>query len=129
MVTSEISVAALKADLFKALAHPLRIRALEKLADPAHSVERLSVTELAAQLGAEIAQVSQQLGVLRRANVVTTEREGNAIYYSVSDPRMSELLAVARQILLSNLQDSHNILTSLQEESVPQKNSTGRRPE
>lgn len=124
-MTSEIPIAALKADLFKALAHPLRIRVLEKLADPAHTGERLSVGELATQLGVEIAQVSQQLAVLRRANVVTTERDGNTIYYSVGDPRMSELLLVARQILLSNLQDSQSLLVSLEKETVTA--ATGRR--
>lgn len=113
---TEIPIAALKAEFFKALAHPLRVRALETLTDPAHVGQNVSVGELAELLGVEIAQVSQQLAVLRRANVVTTRREGNTIYYSVRDQRMTELLTVARQILLANLQDSQTLLASLEEE-------------
>jgi ArsR family transcriptional regulator len=120
-MTTELPVAALKAELFRALAHPVRVRALERLVDPALesrelSAGELSVGELAEQLGLEVAQVSQQLAVLRRANVVVTRRDGNTIYYSVRDPRMSQLLAVARQLLLANLQDSQTLLVSLEEE-------------
>lgn len=113
---SDTPLAALKAEFFKALAHPLRVRALEKMTDPVHAGHNVSVGELAELLGVEIAQVSQQLAVLRRANVVTTRREGNTIYYSVRDSRVTELLEVARQILLANLQDSQTLLVSLEEE-------------
>ena len=112
-MTTELPIAALKAEFFKALAHPLRIRALETLTDSAHAANSVSVGELAELLGVEITQVSQQLAVLRRANVVATRREGNTIYYSVRDPRMTDLLAVARQLLLANLQDSQTLLVSL----------------
>lgn len=115
-MTTELPIAALKAELFKALAHPVRVRALERLVDPALDSRELSVGDLAELLGLEITQVSQQLAVLRRANVVVTRRDGNTIYYSVRDPRMSQLLAVARQLLLANLQDSQTLLASLEEE-------------
>jgi ArsR family transcriptional regulator len=120
-MNSEPPVAALKAELFKALAHPVRIRALERLVDPSLgsrelSTGGLSVGELAEQLGLEVPQVSQQLAVLRRANVVATRRDGNTIYYSVRDPRMSQLLAIARQLLVTSLQDSQTVLASLEEE-------------
>lgn len=118
---TELPIAALKADLFKALAHPVRVRALERLVDVAPDVQggairELSVGELAEQLGLEVTQVSQQLAVLRRANVVATRRDGNTIFYSVRDPRMSDLLAVARRLLLASLQDSQSLLASLEEE-------------
>lgn len=115
---TELPLAALKADLFKALAHPLRIRALEKLVDPDHSTEKLSVGELAEQLGVDLSQVSQQLAVLRRAGIVTTQRDGNTIYYSVADVLMSDLLSVARQLLKANLQDAQSLLESLEEEGI-----------
>lgn len=121
LMATELPVAALKADLFKALAHPVRVRALERLVEPAPdtdtgTVRELSVGELAELLDLEIAQVSQQLAVLRRANVVATRRDGNTIFYSVRDPRISQLLAVAREMLLTNLQDSQTLLASLEEE-------------
>lgn len=115
-MTTELPIATLKAELFKALAHPLRVRALEKLTDQSHSGQSVSVGELAELLDVEISQVSQQLAVLRRANVVMTRREGNTIYYSVRDPRLTDLLDVARQLLLASLQDSQTLLVSLEEE-------------
>lgn len=111
MVTTELPVAALKAELFKALAHPVRVRALERLV-----VGEVSVGELADLLDLEVTQLSQQLAVLRRANIVVTRRDGNTIYYAVRDPRMSQLFAVAKQVLMTNLEDSRTILASLEEE-------------
>lgn len=114
-MASELPVAQLKAQLFKALAHPVRIRALEQLVQG----ER-SVGDLAERIHTEISHLSQQLAVLRRAGVVDTRREGNTIFYAVRDPRMSQLLATARQLLVSNLQDSQSLLASLEEENEPQ---------
>jgi len=110
-MTTDLPVAALKAEFFKALAHPIRVRALEKLVDGEQSVG-----ELADLLDLEVTQLSQQLAVLRRANVVATRRDGNTIYYSVGDPRLSQLLAVAKQLLMTKLEDSRTILVSLEEE-------------
>lgn len=124
-MTTELPIAALKAELFKALAHPLRLRALEKLTDPSHAGQNVSVGELAELLGVEITQVSQQLAVLRRANVVTTRREGNTVYYSVRNPQMSDLLTVARKLVLADLQDSQSILASLEAEESTASRAKG----
>ena len=105
----------MKARLFKALAHPVRIRALEQLVDS----ER-SVGDLAESIDTEISHLSQQLAVLRRAGVVQTRREGNTIFYSVRDPRMAGLLGTARAMLVSNLQESRALLDQLEEENEPQ---------
>jgi len=106
----ELPIAALKAELFRALAHPIRVRALELLVDGPRTVG-----ELAAAVGAELSHVSQQLGVLRRSGVVTTRRSGSTIHYSVRDPRMAELLAVARAILVAGLQESRQMLDELEQ--------------
>ncbi len=123
-MTTELPIAELKAELFKALAHPLRVRALEKLTDHSHAGQNVSVGNLAELLDVDIAQVSQQLAVLRRADVVTTRREGNTIYYSVRDSRVTDLLAVARQMILAKLQDSQSLLASLEEEGANAPRST-----
>ena len=109
MPPTEFPVAALKAELFKALAHPARIRVLEILVSHPRSVG-----ELADDVGLEISHLSQQLGVLRRAGVVDTRREGNTVYYSLRDPRMAALLTLARRILATNLENSQELLTGLQ---------------
>jgi len=112
-LSSELPVAQLKAELFKALGHPVRVQVLEQLVDS----ER-SVGSLADALGTELSNLSQQLGVLRRAGVVITRRDGNTIYYSLRDPGMVELLAVARRMLVANLQDSQALLQSMEGQGV-----------
>jgi DNA-binding transcriptional ArsR family regulator len=104
------SVATAKAELFKSLAHPIRIRVLEVLVDG----ER-PVGELAQLLDVEMSHLSQQLGVLRRAQVVVARRERSTVYYSLRDPRMSQLLVVAKQLLVTGLRDSSALLADLEE--------------
>ena len=83
-----------KAEFFKALAHPARIRVLELLSEREHAV-----SEMLPQVGIEPAHLSQQLSVLRRMNLVVTRKEGSTVYYSLVSPQVAELLAVARRIL------------------------------
>jgi ArsR family transcriptional regulator len=101
-----------KAELFKALAHPARIRSLEILTEG----ER-SVGELQPLVGIEMSHLSQQLGVLRRAGLVTTRREGSSVFYAIKDPLVVELLAVARQLLLGSLSETRDLLSGLQSDA------------
>ena len=87
------SLQSFKAELFKALAHPARIRILELLREG-----EKSVTEIQLALSAEGSTVSQQLAILRMKNLVDTRRERNVIYYRLRDRRVNKLLDVARQI-------------------------------
>jgi DNA-binding transcriptional ArsR family regulator len=82
-----------KAELFKALSHPTRIRLLELLRDG----EKV-VGQLQSELGAEGSTVSQQLAILRMKNLVDTRRAGNSIYYRLRDPQIRDLLDAARRI-------------------------------
>ena len=100
-----------KADLFRALAHPARIRALEVLAEG----ER-SVSELQPEVGIESSHLSQQLAVLRRAGLVTTRKDGTAVYYAIKDPTLVELLAVARKLLIASLEETRDLLAGLDAE-------------
>ena len=95
----------LKAEFFKALGHPLRIRILELLAEG-----ELSVADLLAEVGAEQSHLSQQLGILRRAGFVVSRREGASVVYSVADERIADLLAVSRQMLIDMLTASRDEL-------------------
>jgi len=84
----------LKAEFFKTLGHPVRIRVLELLSQREHAV-----AEMLRDTGVEAAYLSQQLAVLRRANLVVARREGVAVHYTLTSPRVAELLLVARSIL------------------------------
>jgi DNA-binding transcriptional ArsR family regulator len=98
----------LKAELFKALAHPGRVRILEVLRDGDRTV-----ADLVGRVGLEASHLSQQLGVLRRARVVTARRSGSTVTYSIADPAVVDLLAVARQFLISSLTASQELLAGL----------------
>ena len=94
-----------KAEFFKALAHPLRIRILELLSEGDKNVN-----ELQSLIGSEGSAVSQQLTVLRSKNIVSGTKDGNKVVYSLKDPMIIELLAVARQIFNNHLVDTITML-------------------
>ena len=98
----------LKAEFFKTLGHPARIRILELLSERDHSVG-----ELQAAVGLEPSHASQQLGLLRRAGVVAATKQGNSVIYSLATPDMAELLAVARRVLTGVLNDQVSLLKDL----------------
>jgi DNA-binding transcriptional ArsR family regulator len=97
-----------KAEFFKTLSHPVRIRVLELLAERDHAV-----AELLPQVGIEAAHLSQQLAVLRRMNLVVARREGSTVCYSLVSPRVAELLTVARRILSEVLASQACLLDDL----------------
>jgi ArsR family transcriptional regulator len=97
-----------KAEMFRALAHPARVRVLEVLAEGDHSV-----SELQPLVGIESSHLSQQLGVLRRAGLVRTPKEGTTVIYSLRAPELAKLLAVAKQFLIVSLSDSTELLAGL----------------
>ena len=84
----------MKADFFKTLGHPARIRVLELLSEREHAV-----SEMVPEIGIEPANLSQQLSVLRRAGLVVARRDGLSVTYALTSPRIAELLATTRAIL------------------------------
>ena len=98
----------LKAEFFKTLGHPSRIRVLELLA-----VGDRSVSELLPEVGLESSNLSQQLAVLRRAEVVIARKEGSTVIYSIASPDIAELLTVARKVLTRVLSDRVAVLEDL----------------
>ena len=97
-----------KAEFFKTLGHPARIRVLELLSQREHAV-----SEMLPEVGVEATSLSQQLAVLRRAGLVTSRKEGSAVYYSLTSPQVAELLAVARRILTEVLTGQVELLADL----------------
>ena len=84
-----------KANLFKGLAHPLRVRVLEVLA----SAPEASVSELLEATGLEASNLSQHLAVLRNYRLVTADRRGNQVFYRLAYAQVADLLRVARALL------------------------------
>jgi DNA-binding transcriptional ArsR family regulator len=102
---------AFKAEFFRALAHPIRIRILEVLADGERTVQ-----DLQQALGLEQPVVSQQLAVLRAKNIVTTRKAGTSVNYALGDPLVTELLRTAREIFNHQLVGTRSLLKELQKE-------------
>jgi DNA-binding transcriptional ArsR family regulator len=102
-----------KAEFFRALAHPIRIRLLEVLvATPERSVQDLQRT-----LGIDQPIVSQQLARLRAGGIVVATKSGAATRYAVSDPLMKDLLHIARQILNRRLVGVRSVLRELKRDT------------
>jgi DNA-binding transcriptional ArsR family regulator len=97
-----------KAELFRVLGHPVRVRILELLRE-----RERSVGELQAALEIDSSGTSQHLGALRRQGLLEGRRDGTSVFYRVKDPRTFQLLEVARQILTGHLEDTQAILGEL----------------
>jgi DNA-binding transcriptional ArsR family regulator len=105
------SIQQFKADFFKALSHPMRIRILEVLSEGEQNVN-----ELQAILGSEGSAVSQQLAVLRAKNLVNSVKEGTTVVYSLRDPLIKDLLDVAKKIFNNHLIESISLLEGINKE-------------
>lgn len=102
-----------KAELFRILGHPVRIRVLELL-----SVREHAVHELLAEIGIEASALSQQLAVLRRAGVVRQRRVGGEVLYAVQTETVPALLAAARATLSDVLAGQVQLHAELDDESA-----------
>ncbi len=87
-----------KADLFRSLGHPVRIRILELLVNG-----ELPVSRLLSELGIEPSTLSQHLSVLKQTGLVVSQRQGNTVSYQITDPSIPKFLAAARSVLASTL--------------------------
>lgn len=98
-----------KAELFRTLGHPVRIRVLELLQDGPKPVR-----ELLQHIDIEPSSLSQQLAVLRRAGIVTSSRDGAAVMYQLAASDVAELMAAARRFLTEVLAGQGELLAELQ---------------
>lgn len=99
-----------KAEFFRMLGHPVRIRVLELLQDGPRPVR-----ELLADIGVEPSNLSQQLALLRRSGIVVSTREGPTVVYALAGGDVAELLRCARRILTVLLADQQGLLEQLRE--------------
>lgn len=100
-----------KAEFFRMLGHPVRIRVLELLQDGPKAVR-----ELLAEIEVEASNLSAQLAVLRRSGIVTATREGSTVVYALAGADVADLLRAARRILTELLVEQNELLAQLREE-------------
>jgi ArsR family transcriptional regulator len=102
-------LARFKAEFFKALAHPLRIRIIDALREG-----EVGVNDLCARLDVEQSTLSQQLAQLRGRNIVVGRKEGQNVYYSIRDAAIFRLLDAARDIFNNHLVSVQDMLSQLE---------------
>ncbi|MFC8431846.1 ArsR/SmtB family transcription factor [Streptomyces sp. NPDC057253] len=102
-----------KAEFFRMLGHPVRIRVLELLQDGP-----MPVRDLLAAIEVEPSSLSQQLAVLRRSGIVSSQREGSSVVYALASGDVADLMATARRILTEMLTGRNELLAELRETEV-----------
>ena len=105
---SEQPLYEVKANLFKGLSHPVRIRVLEVLS----ATREESAAELIVDTGLEASHLSQHLAVLRRHNLVVAERRASQVFYRLAYPQVADLLTTARALLVEILEHTRDQLAS-----------------
>ncbi len=105
-----------KAGIFRALAHPTRIAIVEYL-----QYGEMTVGRLCEKVGIEQANASQHLAVLRNKHIVQSRKEGNQIYYSLSDPLLAKVLEAMREFFLAHLTEALQLLKQEQREAEKHK--------
>src|SRR5262249_38194068 len=103
-----------KAEFFRMLGHPVRIRVLELLQDGPKPVR-----DLLAEIDIEPSSLSQQLAILRRSGIVTATRHGTTVVYSLAGGDVAELMRAARGILAGMLAGQTQLLAG-RRESIPE---------
>lgn len=97
-----------KAELFRTLGHPVRIRVLEILLEGPHAVH-----QLLEGIPIERSSLSQQLAVLRRSGLVASSRDGSTVIYTISSSEVADLMLAARRVLTTVLSDNEALLDEL----------------
>jgi ArsR family transcriptional regulator len=102
-----------KAEFFRMLGHPVRIRVLELLQDGPKAVR-----DLLAEIEVEASNLSAQLAVLRRSGIVTATREGSTVVYALAGADVADLMKAARRILTELLAGQNELLAQLRADSA-----------
>ncbi|CAM5315187.1 ArsR/SmtB family transcription factor [Streptomyces avidinii] len=103
-----------KAEFFRMLGHPVRIRVLELLQDGP-----MPVRDLLCAIEVEPSALSQQLAVLRRSGIVTSTRNGATVVYELAGGDVAQLMLAARRILSQVLTGQSVLLEELRESEAP----------
>lgn len=103
-----------KAEFFKALAHPARIRILENLRDG-----EKPAGEILEALGLEQSNGSQHLAVLRHKNILVARREGTSVHYAVRDPMLYQILDLLRRYFFEHLTEVRALLETMEDAPPP----------
>ena len=106
----EEQIIAMKSDLFKALAHPTRVRILERLAK---NGEEVCVCELIEDLGVEQSNLSQHLSILRKQQLISSTKVGLKVMYRIKYPEVLAILEDVQKILARQFREGEALMRHL----------------
>jgi len=99
MKADDTEIFELHADFCKIIASPKRLRIISLLAKG-----EMGVSEIAHTLQVRDSNVSQHLRVLRSRYIVISRKEGQTVYYRLTDPRLPKVCEEIRSILLDGME-------------------------
>ena len=94
-----------RAKIIKAMAHPSRLLIIEELNEKEHCVG-----ELTEMIGADASTVSKHLSILKNAGLVSDEKRGNSIFYSLRVPCIMQFMGCVEDVLSANAKEHKAIL-------------------
>ncbi len=89
-----------RAKIIKAMAHPTRLFIVDEL-----SRGEMCVCELTRMIGADISTVSKHLSILRNAGIISDEKRGTQVYYSLRVPCVLNFFSCVESVLQSNTKE------------------------
>jgi len=96
-----------RAKIIKAMAHPSRLFIIEEL-----SKQERCVGELTDMIGADASTVSKHLSILKNAGLVSDEKRGSSIYYTLRCNCILDFIGCVEDVLSANAKEHANILKS-----------------
>lgn len=103
-----LSIYELQADLCRAMSNPVRLQLVHTLRE-----DPMRVGDLAQATGLEPGTVSRHLGILRRAGILGTRRNGKDIFYHIVNPKITEVCDLMRQVLSEQAAQRTDMLKAL----------------
>jgi DNA-binding transcriptional ArsR family regulator len=97
----------LKAEVFKAMGHPLRLGIIEFLQEG-----EVCVCDIVAHVGTEISNVSKHLSLLKRAGLVADRRDGLKIMYRLTMPCAVDFARCVEWVVIKRLEDQRSALVA-----------------
>ena len=98
----------IKADFLRALAHPIRLKIIERLKNGEQSVG-----EMVKALEVEQSSLSKHLSILKQTGILNSRQVKVTVYYSIRDKGIFDVLKPMSLFLKKRLKESQEVLTHL----------------
>jgi len=98
----------MKAEILKAMAHPIRLAIVDCLKDG-----EVCVCDIARRVDSERSNVSRHLALMVKAGVLDSRKEGLMVYYSLRCPCVSNFFKCVEGVLRQNAKDAGRVLAEL----------------